>query len=481
MKLTIYSLSLLVLLLIFSTPTFAVDFTVNLTTDEHDANTLDNVCDADLATLEEQCTLRAAVEQANALSTDDSITFNDLFGNLTITLTTFNGGEIKIENNGSLMIKGLGANRLTVDGGAGTNRIFYSSGATLLISGLTLTGGNGAGTTVNDAGGAIFADDGTLTLDSVHITGNSAVERGGGVYFAGHGTFSIINSTFSNNNAFTGGGFEIEGYLLTVVNSTISGNMARNGGGGGFFTNNAYVTLRSVTITNNTARNGGGIFQYDGRMYIGNSILAGNTATNIGREFDFRRSIFSNGFNLIGDSEGDSTNTGGIISYRSTDILDTNPMLSALAYNGSSVPTHALLPGSPLIDKGYSFDSMTDQRGLTRPIDLSSIPNSTGGDGSDIGAFEVQVTPTAASITVGGRIITANRRGIDNARVTITDSNGETRTALTNPLGYYQFFDVQAGATYVVRVSHKRYQFSQSIKVLLVNEETSGINFVAEN
>ena len=481
MKHTVLTFCLFAILLTFSSQTFAVDFMVNLTTDEHDASTLDNVCDTDLATLGEQCTLRAAVEQANALVTDDLVTFNKLPANSMIILTTANNGEIPIENNGGLTISGFGANLLTIDGGAGTNRIFYSNGANLLISGLTLTGGNGTGTTVNGAGGAIFANDGTLTLDRVHITGNSAVERGGGVYFAGHGTFSITNSTLSNNNAFTGGGFEIEGYLLTVVNSTISGNMARNGGGGGFFTNNAYATLRNVTITNNTARTGGGIFQYDGRMYIGNSILAGNTATNIGREFDFNRSIFSNGFNLIGDSEGDSTNTGGIISYRSTDILDTNPMLCPLAYNGSSIPTHALLPGSPVIDKGYFFDSTTDQRGLPRPVDLASYPNATGGDGADIGAYELQTAPTAASISVSGRVITAQGRGINQVRVTITEASGEIRTAYSNPLGYYRFSDVPAGATYVVSVSHKRYQFNQSTQVLSVFEETNGINFVADN
>ncbi|HEV2727968.1 MAG TPA: hypothetical protein VGV34_06715, partial [Solirubrobacterales bacterium] len=35
-----------------------------------------------------------------------------------------------------------------------------------------------------------------------------------------------------------------------------------------------------------------------------------------------------------------------------------------------------------------------DQRGLTRPYDFASIPNAPGGDGTDVGAFEVQPPPS---------------------------------------------------------------------------------------
>jgi hypothetical protein len=50
-----------------------------------------------------------------------------------------------------------------------------------------------------------------------------------------------------------------------------------------------------------------------------------------------------------------------------------------------------LLEGSPAIDKGNSFEESTDQRGLPRPSDFVGIPNASGGDGSDIGAFELQL------------------------------------------------------------------------------------------
>ena len=55
-------------------------------------------------------------------------------------------------------------------------------------------------------------------------------------------------------------------------------------------------------------------------------------------------------------------------------------------------------PGSPAIDKGNSFGSITDQRGNTRPFDDPDTINAPGGDGSDIGAYEA----TVASLTVTG-------------------------------------------------------------------------------
>ena len=92
------------------------------------------------------------------------------------------------------------------------------------------------------------------------------------------------------------------------------------------------------------------------------------------------------GYNLSSDDASTLLN-------QSTDQNSTNPMLGPLANNGGPTFTHALLAGSPAIDKGKNFTSATtDQRGFFRTFDNFSIPNATGGDGTDIGAFEVQAT-----------------------------------------------------------------------------------------
>lgn len=86
-------------------------------------------------------------------------------------------------------------------------------------------------------------------------------------------------------------------------------------------------------------------------------------------------------------------------------------------------------------------------------------------------------SPTAASVTIGGRVITPENRGLRNARVTLTEANGATRTALTTTFGYYRFADVAAGETVTVEVFSKKYQFAPQI--VNVIEETYNLNFTA--
>src|SRR5687768_10257223 len=53
--------------------------------------------------------------------------------------------------------------------------------------------------------------------------------------------------------------------------------------------------------------------------------------------------------------------------------------------------------------------------------------------------------PTAASVTVGGRILTANGSGIRNVRIIMTNASGETQTAISTTFGYFRFEDVLSG------------------------------------
>ena len=81
-----------------------------------------------------------------------------------------------------------------------------------------------------------------------------------------------------------------------------------------------------------------------------------------------------------------------------------NPALNPLADNGGCTFTHRLLTGSPAIDKGKSFGNTIDQRGASRPFDFASIANMAGGDGSDVGAFELG-SPQLASSRAASNIV----------------------------------------------------------------------------
>jgi hypothetical protein len=89
------------------------------------------------------------------------------------------------------------------------------------------------------------------------------------------------------------------------------------------------------------------------------------------------------------------------------------------------------------------------------------------------------IAPTAASVSISGRVLTNSRRGLSNALVYLTDSEGNTRTARTNSFGYYRFQDVSAGQSVAITVVSKRYQFAP--QVLNLNEEMNGVNFLADN
>jgi hypothetical protein len=91
--------------------------------------------------------------------------------------------------------------------------------------------------------------------------------------------------------------------------------------------------------------------------------------------------------------------------------------------------------------------------------------------------FQSQTAPTAAEVTVAGRVM-SGKRGIGNAQVYLTDQNGETKTAHTNSLGYYQFLEVGVGKSYTINILSKRHLFSP--QVITVNEELAELNFNAE-
>ena len=95
--------------------------------------------------------------------------------------------------------------------------------------------------------------------------------------------------------------------------------------------------------------------------------------------------------------------------------------------------------------------------------------------GMDFTAF----APTAASVSVAGRVLTAGGYGIGKARVSIAATDGNTRTVLTNPFGYYRFDNVEAGRIYIISVETKRYQFEVPVRTVNVVDELIDVNFVA--
>lgn len=93
------------------------------------------------------------------------------------------------------------------------------------------------------------------------------------------------------------------------------------------------------------------------------------------------------------------------------------------------------------------------------------------------GNFTISLTPLAADAEISGRVTDANGRAINRATIVLTGPNGTTRTALSNPFGYFIFSDIPVGESYLVTVRHKRYLFEQQI--INLTDNFSGLNFVA--
>ncbi|HMG74860.1 MAG TPA: LamG-like jellyroll fold domain-containing protein [Pyrinomonadaceae bacterium] len=440
---------------------------VNNTGDDSDINHGDGICETGAGN--GVCTLRAAIEEANA-APNSCGTLNINFDS--IVFATPGPYEISLSNalpaiQHNVNINGPGADVLTINGE--DNRVFaVDSGFIVSISGLTLTGGyasdepggailNDGGTvtvnycvltgnTADDDGGAIYTNGGSLTLNNCTIEDNDTTNGyGGGIANRGGGTLTLNNSTVSGNSADSGGGGGIDNggsgrrtvanSMLTLTNSTISGNFAGHAGGGirsrgililtnstvscnlannnggGIHSDSGTSTINNSTIANNVAGfdcdneggdcSGGGIFNNGSTVTLRNTIVAGNFNADSNTSDDVSGAVdASSSSNLIGDGTNMSgiTDADGNHNQVGSSGSPIDPGLGPLADNGGPTQTHALLIGSPAIDKGDNcfVDNTcsggvlltTDQRGsgFTRKADGNGDSSAT----VDIGAFEVQ-------------------------------------------------------------------------------------------
>jgi hypothetical protein len=383
--------------------------------------------------------LRSAIRDA-APNSIVEITFTGV-----ILLTS---GELLLDKNLTVAGPGPASLTITCSSQAGGFRILeVNSTATVDLSGLTLSGGH----PVDVAGGAVL-NGGTLTLHNVRVADNGPIGsgfpvqntvNGGGCMNSAGATLVITNCSIVGNHCNGSGGGILNSGNLTIKESTVSGNGAGYGGGvfsGGTMTmsnctvsgNGAISTgphglqggyggglliggsaeLTSDTISaNGCVWHGGGI-SLSGTVSMTSCLVAANTSESNPQDGDMDGIAQSHGYNLIGISTGNN-------GFGSTDLMGTpstplDSKLGPLQDNGGSTFTMALLPGSPAIDHGLNDSSaMTDQRGMPRKYEQSAVTNSPGGDGSDVGAFEL-----GSRIATFGNISTRLSVGLgDNALI----------------------------------------------------------------
>jgi hypothetical protein len=222
----------------------------------------------------------------------------------------------------------------------------------LLVSYSTVNN-NSAGTpSLRGSGGGLF------TYGSAHIE-QSTISKNRADFFgawaasrlSGSPVVSIVNSTISGNNALDSTGGIFTGVPMTLSNSTVAFNHAAFFAGG-MYANGVALTLQSSIVADNIIDSG-----EDDIAGLFGATVAGN-----------HNLIISSSLTLP------------------TDTITACPKLGGLADNGGATLTHALAHDSPAINhgNGEQFPAL-DQRGpgFPRPF----------GAGVDIGAYEWQGTP----------------------------------------------------------------------------------------
>lgn len=390
------------------------------------------------------CTLRAAIEEANALPGNQSIMIDGSRGPFMLTK-----GQLTITE--GVSVRGY---ELPLIDAARKSRIFYLDGGgdNIIVNLQQLDMARGRVST-SDRGGAIFINNNALAQISDSIVRESQANFGGGIYLQNGGDLTMWRSAVRDNIAgtpedgITGGGvtqrgggiFNLKGNV-TIHDSSIFDNLAVRGGGlsnfggtmrvenssvidnealaiGGGIENHhsngnepkkGNLHLAFATIANNEAgtsfappesdRVGGGLYNA-GWAYMASSILAGNTdGWNAGDEFhapdchspdtyDFK-SYRNNVVGVLNDNcsltDYSSGNTVWIDFGSETVPLDAGLISRSswdhLAYYNISQSSIALDNGGSSSETAIYPCEDNDMRGRLRPV----------GSGCDIGAIERQ-------------------------------------------------------------------------------------------
>jgi uncharacterized repeat protein (TIGR01451 family)/CSLREA domain-containing protein len=424
----------------------ASTFRVNSAADKPDTTPGDGFCDATVRgktpgpiVRTRECTLRAAIQEANALGgahvialapstytlsirvpvDEDASAAGDLDvagevtitgiagssvidadgidrvldirpgASVTLTGTTISRGEIFDQGGAGVRVGGnlnLADDLVTGNYAGIASIVSVEQGATLTAVRTAFSGNYGQGSTIENAGG-------TITLTRVVESSNNLI--GTSAFFNRSGAATITDSTLAGNTGQLGDTVENLG-TLAIAGTTIAGNV------GAGIDNLGELSITNSTIVGNTTDgNGGGLFN-SGHATLVNDTFAGNGGGNVVTR-RVGATTLTTAINTIFASAASAGNCGDSEAIKSLghniddgntcalagpgDKSKTDPLLEALADNGGPTQTRALAPGSPAFDAGDSAACPpTDQRGIHRPT----------GAGCDIGAFEFAVAADVA-------------------------------------------------------------------------------------
>lgn len=345
----------------------ATTFLVTVTLDLADANLGDNACDVDTGTAGDQCTLRAAIQQANDTVGADIITLPAGTYVLTITGSDNNSAVGDLDIREDLTINGADAMSTIIDASgllATPDRVLHviGSGVHVVINDVTITSGNvsadsGGGVYNQNAeltlhnsrlinntaaiGGGLANVNGVVTIDASSVTTNTATTDAGGLHTSG-GRLVVVNTRLADNTADVGGGgFNASGQM-SLSGSVISGNTATNGEGGGVVNNGGTLTITTSSLTGNSAYDGGGLYNHpSSTALVSHSAIISNSVSDPSADPANGGGFFNSGtLTLLNDTLSGNTATenggGGFTSAGTTSLNNVTIALNT-ANNGGGL------------------------------------------------------------------------------------------------------------------------------------------------
>jgi predicted outer membrane repeat protein len=331
-------------------------------------------------------------------------------GRLTVRTTRFEANHSDGEG-GAVIVESPNAQVDISDSQFVRNNAVWTGGAICAAS-PTITRVTFTENSAGHQGGALDSYDGVLTIADSTFTGNTA-RRAGAI--SSLGQVQISGSTFTGNIAHT---FDTGAILLDdrtglsrIVNSTLSGNQAVSGGTAITIKDGA-VTLVNDTITRNTTTGGGGVailaHWNTPVVRMANTIVAGNATDGVQYDIyvDGRPGgLVSLGHNVVGTNYTIENVAPGPGDQIGTPAQPLDPGLLPLANNGGLTRTHALAATSPARDAG-SPDIPGDP-GACLAVDQRGSPRpGYGTQLCDAGAFEHQEpVPLTLHVGAGGSVV----------------------------------------------------------------------------
>jgi CSLREA domain-containing protein len=357
----------------------------------------DGQCDARDCTLREALALAPAAATINfAASVKGTIALDAELGALVLTK--------------AVSVRGPGMDVLAISGEDRVRvlRILPGVGP-VTVRGLTLTRGRGGADVWGGFGGAVL-NQGVLQLEGVRVSASSA-ENGGGI-----GNYlerdephqlTLVESVVSGNRARDWGGgivhFNWRSASVTILRSTIAGNTSGDAGGGLHAFGGSVVEIAQSTISGNTAWNGGGVFVESGWVTLTSTTVTANRGANSAGGItttsayspsagaSVRNSIVAG--NVVGPpgttTAGDAlycSGSGGPWEFRSDGYNVLGAITNRCAENGVGAPPFAAAPTDRTVAAGQVFSTV-----LSATLAANGGPTPThallaGGPAIDAGA-----------------------------------------------------------------------------------------------